>query len=545
MSDQPIVGMHGVSFCLRRNAGARRRGPGHPGARSVCIVGPNGGGKTTLLKLILGLLKPDRGTVRVFGQPPKAVRLRMGYMPQHVRHDPHFPVTVEDIVLMGRLGRRGLRGLFGWYDSADRRAAPEALQQVDMQDLLRRPFSALSRRPAATGAHRPHVRRQPELLLLDEPTANIDTLVEARLFDILRKINQRMTVVMVSHDLGFVSNMVKSVICVNRQAVVHPTGRITNELIQEMYGGDVRMVRTATWYASASTYTRTREGRRMIEFFEALADPDVVFLRYALLAGVLASVSLGIIGAYVVARRISYLGGAISHCVLGGIGPWALFAGGGWLCLVSSHARRHCGGPAGGFDYGLDQPCRRGGEEYNHQRLWAVGMAVGLLFFAKTPGYADPMSYLFGDILMISRQDLWTVLGLDFLVAGAGLLFYHKFMAVCFDEEFAELRGVPVKFYYLLLLCLTALTVVLLVRVVGIVMVVALLTLPAAVAGYFAHRLWQMMFLATLGCAAFITVGLGVSYRYELPAGPTIIMLAAAVYLAVILGSRLKAGAGG
>jgi zinc transport system permease protein len=151
------------------------------------------------------------------------------------------------------------------------------------------------------------------------------------------------------------------------------------------------------------------------------------------------------------------------------------------------------------------------------------------------------MSYLFGDILMISQSDLWTVICLDVLVAGLGLMFYHKFMAVCFDEEFAELRGVQVKLYYLLLLCLTALTVVLLVRVVGIVMVVALLTLPAAVAGYFSRRLWQMMLLATLNCALFITVGLGISYHYDLPSGPVIIVLAAAVYLAVIVGSRLKA----
>ena len=166
------------------------------------------------------------------------------------------------------------------------------------------------------------------------------------------------------------------------------------------------------------------------------------------------------------------------------------------------------------------------------------------MFFAKTPGYADPMSYLFGNILMISQRDLWIIAALDALVAGVGLLFYHKFTAVCFDEEFALLRGVRVKFYYLLLLCLTAVTVVLLVRVVGIVMVVALLTLPAAVAGHFSRRLWQMMALATLVCALFITVGLGISYRFDLPSGPAIILLAAAVYLAVMVGSRLHKSKG-
>jgi zinc transport system permease protein len=265
-------------------------------------------------------------------------------------------------------------------------------------------------------------------------------------------------------------------------------------------------------------------------------------MRYALAVGVLSSLALGVIGTYVVTRRISYIGGAISHCVLSGIGlglflqvvvgcPWCHPMYGAVLAALAS-----------ALIIGLVSLYARQREDTVIGAVWAVGMAVGLLFFAKTPGYTDPMSYLFGDILMISSRDLWHVLALDVLVAGLGLLFYHKFLAVCFDEEFAALRGVSVKFYYLLLLCLTALTVVLLVRVVGIVMVVALLTLPAAVAGYFSRQLWQMMLLATLACAVFITLGLAISYPYDLPSGPVIIVLAAAVYLVVIVGSRLKAG---
>jgi zinc transport system permease protein len=171
--------------------------------------------------------------------------------------------------------------------------------------------------------------------------------------------------------------------------------------------------------------------------------------------------------------------------------------------------------------------------------LWATGMAVGLLFITKTPGYIDPMSYLFGNILLITKQDLWMVVGLDVLTVGLGVFFYHKFLAVCFDEEFARLRGVNVQLYYMLLLCLTALTVVLLMTVVGIVMVIALLTLPAAVAGQFSRRLWQMMALSVVFCLLFTVFGLGISYDYDLPSGPTIIVLAAAVYLVVTLAGRL------
>ncbi len=210
--------------------------------QAVCVVGPNGGGKTTLVKLILGLLTPQSGTVRVFGQPPERSRLRVGYMPQHVQHDLQFPMTVMDIVLMGRLGQKAGGRVCGWYGRADRRAALETLAEVGMEGSCRRPFASLS------GGQRQRVLIaralccQPDLLLLDEPTSNVDTLVEAQLLDLLRLLNQRMTILMVSHDLGFVSGLVERVICVNRRVVVHPTSQVTGEAIRDIYGGEVRMV---------------------------------------------------------------------------------------------------------------------------------------------------------------------------------------------------------------------------------------------------------------------------------------------------------------
>ena len=172
--------------------------------------------------------------------------------------------------------------------------------------------------------------------------------------------------------------------------------------------------------------------------------------------------------------------------------------------------------------------------------LWATGMAVGVLFIAKTPGYSeDLMGYLFGDILMVTRDKLWLVALLDLIVLGLVFAFYDQILAVCFDAEFAELRGVRVEFYYLLLLCVTALTVVLLVTVVGIVMVIALLTLPVAIAGHFSRSLWQMMILSVGLTMCFTSAGLAASYGPSLPAGATTIMIAASAYVLVLAGSKL------
>jgi zinc transport system permease protein len=274
------------------------------------------------------------------------------------------------------------------------------------------------------------------------------------------------------------------------------------------------------------------------EFLEAAAHYS--FMQHALLAGLLAAVACGIVGTYVVVRRITYIAGGIAHCVLGGIGA-ALYLQRvcGWTFVRPLHGAVVAALLAA-MIIGLVSLRAKQREDTVIGALWAIGMAAGVLFIARTPGYSqDLMSYLFGNILMVTAADLWLIAALDVLVVAVALLFYNQFQAICFDEEFARVRGIPVEFYYLLLLALTALTVVLLVSVVGIVMVIALLTLPVAVAGYFARRLWQMMVLAIGFSILFTTAGLAVSYKPDLPAGATVIILAGAVYLLLAIASRL------
>ena len=275
-----------------------------------------------------------------------------------------------------------------------------------------------------------------------------------------------------------------------------------------------------------------------MEFLDALASNT--FLQYALLAGVVASVACGVVGSYVVARRISYLAGGVAHCTLGGMGAARyLHEVHGWTWLQPLHGAV-VSALVAALIIGWVSLRARQREDTVISALWAIGMAVGILFIARTPGYyEDLMSYLFGNILMVSRGDLFLIVGLDVLVLVVGVLCYNKFLAVCFDEEFARLRGVSVEFYFLLLLCLTALTVVVLVTVVGLVMVIALLTLPVAIAGHFARRLWQVMVLAALISIALTSGGLAVSYGPELPPGATTIVLAGGLYLLVMIGTRL------
>ncbi|MBF0546082.1 MAG: metal ABC transporter ATP-binding protein [Candidatus Riflebacteria bacterium] len=206
----------------------------------ACIVGPNGGGKTTFLRLVLGMLKPQSGYIKIFGDKPSSARPRIGYVPQHARYDPKFPVRVLDVALMGRLSPVRF---WGGFTRSDNDMAIDALREVGMADCAERPFANLS------GGQRQRVLvaralvSAPGLLLLDEPTANIDIHGSEYLYDLLQKLNQRMTILLVSHDLGFVSQYVKSVICIRGEAVVHPTSQINGEIIKNLYGGETKLIR--------------------------------------------------------------------------------------------------------------------------------------------------------------------------------------------------------------------------------------------------------------------------------------------------------------
>ncbi|MDA3791345.1 MAG: metal ABC transporter permease [Desulfobacula sp.] len=277
----------------------------------------------------------------------------------------------------------------------------------------------------------------------------------------------------------------------------------------------------------------------MIDVFYAIFDPDNMFLKYAFIMGCLASISFGIIGTFVTAKRIGYLAGAISHCVFGGIGLALFLQVNMGLAWFDPMLGAVLAAIIAAVTVGLVSLHAKEREDTIIGTLWAVGMASGILLIDMTPGYFNLASYLFGDILLISGKDLLYVACLDAFVLCLSILFFNRFFGVCFDSEFTSLRGINTSFFYLLLLILTALTIVLLVRIVGIVLVIALLTIPPAIASFYAKRLWQMMLYSCLLCLFFIWTGLGVSYSFSLSSGPTIIVLSGSAYLVLLIIHKL------
>jgi len=262
------------------------------------------------------------------------------------------------------------------------------------------------------------------------------------------------------------------------------------------------------------------------------------FMRNALLAGLLASVACGIVGVYVVTKRIVFISGGIAHASFGGIGL-------GYLIGISPVLGAMFFTVASALGMGLVTRRTKLPEDTAIGILWAVGMALGIVFIGLSPGYApDLFSYLFGNILTVPSSDLILMLVLDAIIVAIVIALYKEFLALSFDEEFGTVVGVPVEALYLLLLGMIALTVVVLIRVVGIILVIALLTIPAALARQFTYDLKKMMLLATLFGAIFAFGGLWLSYVSDLASGATIVLLSGTVLLASFGFSRLRSKRG-
>jgi zinc transport system permease protein len=265
----------------------------------------------------------------------------------------------------------------------------------------------------------------------------------------------------------------------------------------------------------------------MNDFFQALLHYQ--FLHNAFWGVFLASIACGLIGPFVVVKRIGSMAGGISHAVLGGMGIAYFFQmqpmiGALFSALVAA------------WIIGIASSRIKRFEDVMISAIWAVGMAIGIIFMSKAKGYQqDLMHYLFGNVLMISSLSLYLMAVLDVMVLGFLFIFYKELVAICFDEEYSWTRGINVHLYYLLLLSLVALTVVLLIQVVGLILVIALLSLPAAISLFTFQSLHKMMVSSCILGIVFSFTGIILSYLLNIPSGATIILVTGIVFFFSLL----------
>ncbi|RLG68704.1 MAG: metal ABC transporter permease [Methanobacteriota archaeon] len=255
------------------------------------------------------------------------------------------------------------------------------------------------------------------------------------------------------------------------------------------------------------------------------------FMRNAFLTAILINIACGIVGTYIVVKRIVFISGGISHAAFGGIGLGYLLGINPILATIP-------------FTLGAATTMAtitrttKISEDTAIGILWTVCMSLGIIFISLTPGYApDLFSYLFGNILTVPTTDLGVMLTLDIIIILTVLLLHKEFTAICFDEEYSEVVGIPTKMMYTTLLCLVALSVVVLIRAVGIILVIALLTIPATITRQHTHNLKKIMVLATLTGATLTITGLLLSYKLDTPPGATIVIILA---LALAASTKLK-----
>ncbi|WP_242467377.1 metal ABC transporter ATP-binding protein [Thiocapsa imhoffii] len=235
----PVIGLDGVSFSYGEAPVLERVDLEILAGEFVGLVGPNAGGKSTLLKLVLGLLEPQQGRIHVLGRAPHHAVRWIGYVPQFPTFPRDFPISVAQVVLMGRLGRG--TGI-GWHRASDRAATRTALAEVEALDLAERRIGTLSGGQLQRVLLARALVSEPHILILDEPTANIDQRRESDIFDLLARLNERLTILVVSHDIAFISGYVDRVACLNRTLMCHSTASVDADFIHQLYGPNIRQV---------------------------------------------------------------------------------------------------------------------------------------------------------------------------------------------------------------------------------------------------------------------------------------------------------------
>jgi manganese/zinc/iron transport system ATP- binding protein len=484
------------------------------------IVGPNGSGKTTLLRTILGLMRP------LHGQVERKAGLTISYVPQRGHIDPILPVTALEVVLMGRAARAGP---LHRMDRSDRDAGHRALALLGAESLSRQLFRNLSggqqqRVLLARALAADHI----DLLVLDEPTAGMDAASEAAIVEFLRNLNrtQGVTLLLVTHLLPIVLNLATSIMLLGTNTVLHgPVDDVLQEeRLSELYGVPVHV----GVVAGQRTLVVGRRGR---------TDVEPVFMRLALLASFATGVSLGLIGVYLVIRRVVFLGLVLANAAMVGAAAAEAFD---WIPEIASGVAA----VAAALGLGLVSNPRRVSAEslIGWAYALAASMPVLILAAAGAPD-ADALHLLFGSVLVVSASHA-VGLSLVALVIGlAHIVFSQRFLLVSFDAEAAQVSGVDARLWSLGLNLLVGVAVAAAVHEIGALLTFALLTLPAMAALLLTTSM-RATFMTAAGLGATLPcLGLAVSFYFDLPAGPvSVALLATSVLAAAALSSLSSSG---
>lgn len=206
----------------------------------IAFIGPNGAGKTTLVKLLMGFLEPDKGTIRVLGSNPKVARAHLGYVPQYTTFDLDYPLNVLDTVKINMINSGSL---MPWFGKNEAKKAYELLEKMEIESLAHRKFSELSGGQKQRALIARALASEPEILILDEPTASIDITIEKNIYDLLKKLNENITIILVSHDISFISSYINKICCLNRFATIHSIDELTGESLFDVYDRNIKYLK--------------------------------------------------------------------------------------------------------------------------------------------------------------------------------------------------------------------------------------------------------------------------------------------------------------
>ncbi len=503
-----------------------------PHGTCLAVVGPNGAGKSTLFKALVGLLPLTRGQIFIHGLPLGHHQDCVAFVPQREDVDWKFPVTVKDVVMMGRYMHTG------WLRKPkvkDEEAVHKALKQLDIDNLANRSILELSGGQQQRVFLARAIAQEPHILLLDEPFTGVDAPTQEATMRLLEDLHQQNVTVMVStHDLNMASQRFEKVLLLNRRLIAYgaPDQVFSPALIKSAFGERVMMLDGAMVVDECCPLKIFSLDIPMIDWL--ITPFQYAFMQRAFVAALIVGVLCAIIGCYVVLKSMAFLGDALAHAVLPGIAIAYLLGGNIILgALVAAII----------VAVGIGLLTRQGTirEDTAIGILFSAALSLGIVLISSIRTYAVDLSHiLFGNVLGVSTEDLLVTIIAASVIFIAVMLFYRRFLVVLFDPILAVTLRLRVNLIRNLLLILLAVTIVISLQTVGVGLVASMLVTPPAAAYLVTRRLPAMMAMAALFGGISSLVGLYASFYFNVASGAAIVFTATILFVLVYAFSPRK-----